>query len=71
MLRKKIVKKVVFENETYSFIIDEKDIALFENVKETCLDDIYFFIEDLEFLQIEFVMESDLEKEKENENNDW
>ena len=54
MSKKVVEKKVVFENETYVFIIEEKDSKLFENAKENCLDDIYFFIENLEFLQVDF-----------------
>ena len=52
-----------FENEV--FIIDEKDSELFERAKEQS-DDIYFLIENLEFLRVGFVIESDMKKELEN-----
>lgn len=51
---KKVEKEVVYDNETIVFIINEKDIALFENAKENCWLDIYFLIEGLEFMQVEF-----------------
>lgn len=44
------------------FIIDEKDSELFERAKEQS-DDIYFLIENLEFLRVGFVIESDMKKE--------
>lgn len=51
---KKRFKKVVFENEYFIFIINEKDNALFENATKRDLDDVYFLIEILEFLQVDF-----------------
>lgn len=48
------------------FIIDEKDSELFERAKELS-DDIYYLIENLEFFRVDFVIESDMKKEKENE----
>jgi hypothetical protein len=56
-VKMKIKKR--FENEV--FIIDEKDSELFERAKEQS-DDIYFLIENLEFLQVDFVIESDLKE---------
>lgn len=55
---KKVKKKVVFDNETFVFIINEKDIALFDNAKENCWLDIYFLIEGLQFMQVDFVIEN-------------
>lgn len=40
------------------FIIDEKDSELFDRAKEQS-DDLYFMIENLEFLRVEFVIEGD------------
>lgn len=51
---KKRFKKVDFENEYFIFIINEKDNALFENATKGELDDVYFLIEILEFLQVDF-----------------
>ena len=48
-----------FENEI--FIIDEKDSELFERAKKLS-SDIYYLIENLEFLQVDFVIESDLKE---------
>lgn len=56
-VKMKIKKR--FENEV--FIIDEKDSELFERAKEQS-DDIYFLIENLEFLKVDFVIESDLKE---------
>ena len=53
-VEKKRFKKVVFENEYFIFIIDEKDNELFNQAKKQCWNDIYFFIENLEFLQVDF-----------------
>lgn len=50
---KKRFKKVVFENEYFIFIINEKDNELFNQAKEQS-EDIYFLIENLEFLQVDF-----------------
>lgn len=55
----KMKVKKRFENEV--FIIDEKDSELFERAKDQS-DDIYFLIENLEFLQVDFVIESDLKE---------
>lgn len=41
------------------FFINKKDSELFERAKEGN-DDIYFFIEELEFLRVNFIMENDL-----------
>lgn len=51
---RKRFKKVDFENEYFIFIINEKDNALFENATKRELDDVYFLIEILEFLQVDF-----------------
>ena len=53
-MSKKVKKEVVFENETYVFIIEEKDSKLFENARKNCWLDIYFLIEGLQFLQVDF-----------------
>ena len=47
-------KKVVFKDEYFIFMIDEKDDKLFNQAKKQCWDDIYFFIENLEFLGVGF-----------------
>jgi hypothetical protein len=47
------LKKVAFKNENFIFSINEKDSALFERAKEQS-DDIYFMIENLEFLRVDF-----------------
>ena len=54
MLRKEVEKKVVFENEYFIFMINEKDNELFERVKEGS-SDIYFLIENLEFFRVDYV----------------
>ena len=41
------------------FFINEKDEKLFERAKKES-NDIYFLIEELEFLQVGFIIESDL-----------
>ena len=51
---KKRFKKVDFENEYFIFIINEKDNALFENATKRDLKNVYFLIEILEFLEVEF-----------------
>lgn len=51
---KKRFKKVIFKDEYFIFIIDEKDNNLFNQAKERCWDDVYFFIENLEFLDVGF-----------------
>jgi len=51
---KKRFKKVDFENEYFIFIINEKDNELFENATKRDLKDVYFLIEILEFLEVEF-----------------
>ena len=59
-MKKEIIKmKKYYDGEV--FIIDEKDSELFERAKEQS-DDIYFLIENLEFLRVSFVIESDLER---------
>ena len=50
----KLLVEVVFENETYVFIIEEKDVALFESAKEES-SDIYFLIENLEFFRVDYL----------------
>lgn len=51
---KKRFKKVDFENEYFIFIINEKDNELFENARKRDLKNVYFFIEILDFLEVEF-----------------
>ncbi len=52
--KKEVEKKLVFGEETFVFHIDEKNIALFESAKEQS-EDVYFLIENLEFLRIDYL----------------
>jgi len=52
--KKEVERVVVFGEETFVFYIDEKNIERFEMVAKES-EDIYFLIENLEFLRIDYL----------------